>query len=262
MKRQGNWLFKWRSFLPLATAVLLPLGLRNSTYFMGSPFMDRLWELFCFAISLLGLGIRIYTVGHVAHGTSGRTTSNPKAKMLNTTGMYSIVRHPLYLGNFVIWAGVVMLPRSVLLAISCVLAFFLYYERIIIAEETFLSEKFGDTFTQWAQKTPAMIPKFKLWQKPALLFSWQAVIRREYPGFLSITASFAAIDAIIDWFRDNKWQIDRLWSAIFCVGLLVFAVVWILRKMRIIEYPRNHLSKQPLETQIPTFEQSHGVKGI
>jgi len=248
MNRQGNWIFKRRSFLPLATAVLLPLGLWNSTYFMGSPSLDRLWELFCFAISLLGLGIRIYTVGYVAHGTSGRATSNPKAEMLNTTGIYSIVRHPLYLGNFVIWAGVAMLPHSALLAISCILVFFLYYERIIVVEETFLSDKFGDTFTQWAQKTPAMIPKFKLWQKPVLPFSWQAVIKREYPGVLSITASFAAIDAIIDLFRDNKWQIDRLWSTIFCVGLLIFGTVWILRKTRIIEYPRNHLTKQPLET--------------
>jgi len=234
MKKQGNWLFRWRSFLPFITIFLFPIGLRHSTYLMGSPFWDRLWELCCFAVSLVGLGIRIYTVGFVPDGTSGRTTSKPKAGELNTTGMYSIVRHPLYLGNCVIWAGITLLPRSILLMVACVLAFFLYYERIIVAEEGFLSEKFGAAFAQWAEKVPVMIPKIKLWAKPARPFSWQVVLNREYPGFFAITASFAAIDALIDWFRDAEWRLDLLWVIIFCIGLLVFVVLRTLKKMKII----------------------------
>jgi protein-S-isoprenylcysteine O-methyltransferase Ste14 len=240
MKNQGNWLFRRRSFLPLVILVLLfPIGLHNSTYLMGSRLLDRLWELLCFAIALFGLVIRIYTVGYVADGTSGRTTSKPKAEELNTTGMYSIARHPLYLGNCVIWAGITLLPRSTLLMVACVLAFFLYYERIIVAEEGFLSEKFGAAFTQWAEKVPAMFPKIGPWIKPARPFSWQVVLIREYPGFLVITASFAAIDALIDWFRDDKWQLDWLWAAILCVGLLAFVILRTLKKMRIIKRPQN-----------------------
>jgi len=158
---------------------------------------------------------------------------------LNTTGMYSIVRHPLYLGNCVIWAGIALLPHSTLLMVACVLAFFLYYERIIVAEEAFLSEKFGTAFAKWAEKVPAMIPKIGSWIKPALPFSWQAVLKREYPGFFAITASFAAIDALIDWFRDDKWQLDWLWAAILCVGLLAFVILRTLKKMRIIKRPQN-----------------------
>jgi protein-S-isoprenylcysteine O-methyltransferase Ste14 len=249
MKKQGNLLFRLRSFLPFVImALLFPIGLRNSTYLMGSPLIDEIWEYCCFAIALSGFGIRIYTVGYVADGTSGRTTSRPKAAELNTTGMYSIIRHPLYLGNWMIWAGIALFPHSVLTAISCGLAFFLYYERIIIAEEAFLSERFGEAFTQWAQKTPAMIPKTGLWVKPARHFSWQAVFKREYPGVLTITASFAAIDAFVDRYRDGESQPDLLWLGILCAGLLVFLAGWISRKMKVIGEPGNRLVKQPAET--------------
>jgi protein-S-isoprenylcysteine O-methyltransferase Ste14 len=239
MRNQGNWLFRWRSFLPLVIVPFFLIGLQHFTYPMGSHLLDRLWELFCFAISLLGLGVRIYTVGHVPKGTSGRTTSTPKAQELNTTGIYSIVRHPLYLGNFIIWLGIVLLVRSTLLTAACVLAYFLYYERIIIAEEGFLSQKFGAAFAQWAQKTPMVIPRFKFWCRPAQPFSWQVVLIREYPGFLVITASFAAIEALGDRFYEGRWQLDWMWTAILCVGLLAFVILRTLKKMRIIRHPQN-----------------------
>jgi protein-S-isoprenylcysteine O-methyltransferase Ste14 len=249
MKMQGNWLFKKRSFFPvIIMSLLFPAGLLNSSYLMGSPFIDRLWGLCCFGIALFGLGIRIYTVGYVADGTSGRTTSEPKAKSLNTTGIYSIVRHPLYLSNFVIWAGIAMLPHSALLTIICVFAFFLNYERIIIAEEAFLSEKFGDEFTQWAEKTPALIPKRGLWIKPARPFSWQAVFKREYPAVLTITASFASINAFINWHREGRLLPDRLWLSLLGISLLVFITGWILRKTGVTDCPRSPLVKQTLGT--------------
>jgi len=237
MRNQGNWLFRWRSFLPLVIAPFFVISLRHFSYPQGSHLLDRLWELFCFAVSLLGLGIRIYTVGYVPAGTSGRTTSAPKAQELNSTGIYSVVRHPLYLGNFVVWMGIVLFARSILLAAFCSLAFFLYYERIIIAEEAFLSQKFGSAFAQWAEKTPMFIPRFKLWHKPALPFSWRTVLTREYSGLLAITASFVAIEIISDRFYQGKWQLDWMWAGIFCVSLLVFVTLRTLKKLRIITHP-------------------------
>lgn len=236
LKNQGNWLFRWRSFLPLVIVPLFIVGLRHFAYPEGSHLLDRLWEFFCFAISLLGLAIRIYTVGYVPAGTSGRTTSKPQAQELNTTGMYSIVRHPLYLGNLVIFVGIALFARSTLLAVVCVLAFFLYYERIIFAEETFLSEKFGEVFTQWAEKTPMIVPRFKLWRKPAHPFSWQTVLTREYSGFFAITASLFAIEVTSERFYEGKWQLDLMWAAIFLAGLLVFLILRTLKKTRIIRH--------------------------
>jgi protein-S-isoprenylcysteine O-methyltransferase Ste14/membrane-associated phospholipid phosphatase len=239
MRKQGNWFFKWRSYLPLLISPLFIIKLRDFTYPWDNHLLDRLWGLLCLTISLLGLGIRIYTVGNVPKRTSGRTTSEPKARELNTTGIYSIVRHPLYLGNFVIWAGIVLFARSISLAAFCLLAFVLYYERIIIAEEEFLSQKFGEVFSKWADKTPMIVPRFKLWRKPAQPFSWLAVLNREHSGLLTITASFIAIEAIGDRFYEGRWKLDWMWAVIFCISLLASAAIGTLKKTGIFRYTQK-----------------------
>lgn len=105
---QGNWLFRNRSLLPLAilfvgiAAHLFTLhtsGILFSTVF---PYWHG-YEIFCLIISMAGTFIHIYTVGHTPVHTSGRNTAGQVADSLNTTGIYSIVRHPLYLGNFLMW---------------------------------------------------------------------------------------------------------------------------------------------------------------
>ena len=49
--------------------------------------------------------MRFYTVGTTPKETSGRNTNQQVAAVLNSTGMYSMLRHPLYLGNYLIWVG-------------------------------------------------------------------------------------------------------------------------------------------------------------
>ena len=101
----GNWLFRWRSYLPLIVIGIFLLSLRGYQYLGHSEKLDHLWEIFCLLISFFGLGIRVLTVGHTPKGTSGRNTKEQVADTLNTTGMYSIVRNPLYFGNFFMGLG-------------------------------------------------------------------------------------------------------------------------------------------------------------
>ena len=94
----GNWLFKHRSYLPL---IILPLLFYS--LFTPAKISFNLLFYVGLSISLLGECIRIITVAFAPTGTSGRNTKQQKATSLNQTGIYSIVRHPLYLGNFLIF---------------------------------------------------------------------------------------------------------------------------------------------------------------
>jgi protein-S-isoprenylcysteine O-methyltransferase Ste14 len=108
MEKEGERLYKWRSYIPLLFLLLLPIAFKNGE-FIERTFGDRigdLWEGIAFIISFLGFIVRCFTVGYVPKNTSGRTNSLI-AERLNTTGMYSIVRHPLYLGNFLVVFGIV-----------------------------------------------------------------------------------------------------------------------------------------------------------
>ena len=168
IEAQGSWLFRWRSYLPLLISPVLLIALRS----IGS--LDKIighiatefYDGACIVISLAGLLIRCITVGYIPDGTSGRNTKGQRAETLNTTGIYSMVRHPLYLGNFFISMGIALFIQVWWLIIITALAFWLYYERIMFVEEEFLRRKFGTLYMQWAEKTPAFIPNLRLWQHP------------------------------------------------------------------------------------------------
>ncbi len=171
MEKQGNWLFKYRSYLPLA---ILTIGLiffvwqelyvRKTT--VNSSFFEKYYLYLALSISLIGFFIRVYTVGYSARGTSGRNTKDGQVAIsLNTTGIYSLVRHPLYLGNFLMWLGVAFLIADIWFTIIFILLFWINYERIMFAEEQFLRKKFGDDYLNWSKDVPLFIPKLRGFQK-------------------------------------------------------------------------------------------------
>jgi protein-S-isoprenylcysteine O-methyltransferase Ste14 len=106
----GSWLFRHRSYLPLLIVPLFLVGMVSFSYLGHNHTVNEFWQIFCMLISFLGLAVRIIVVGRAPVGTSGRNTREQVANALNTTGIYSVVRHPLYLGNYLIMIGFAMWP--------------------------------------------------------------------------------------------------------------------------------------------------------
>ena len=226
----GTWLFKRRSYLPLLLTGLFLIALKDFRYPRHNHALDQLWEFFCLGVSFLGLVVRALTIAHTPKGTSGRTTEKLVANVLNTTGMYSLVRHPLYLGNFLIWLGISLSVRSWCFALMAVLIFWLYCERIMFAEEEFLREKFGEAYVKWAGKTPAFLPRFKNYEPPHLPFSFKSILRKEYSGFFGIIALFTLLEIIEERLAGGRFTLDWYWAAFFIFGLVVYLILRMLKK--------------------------------
>jgi len=235
LERQGNLLFRWRSYLPLIILPLLFAAIYESEVLKRMGIDDLYYEIFCLSLSLIGLAIRCLTIGYVPKGTSGRNTREQKAEKLNTTGVYSIVRHPLYFGNFIIFLGIILSTQVWWFVLIGILLYILYYERIMFAEEAFLQEKYGDAYSEWAAKTPAFLPSFKNWQKPSLTFSLKNVLKREYTAFFAITTSLPVIDFLSDGIVEGRWEFDIGWSLLFIVGLITYLTLRTLKKLKILD---------------------------
>ncbi len=232
MEKQGNWLFRWRSYLPLLVIPLFIVALRYSKV-LEHVFGDRAtdyWETLAICISFLGLSIRCLTAGYVPRGTSGRNTKSQLAESLNTSGMYSIIRNPLYVGNFVIVLGITLFIQVWWFALMVWVGFWLYYERIIFSEEEFLRKKFGASFIGWAEKTPMLFPDFKNWKKPDLPFSLKTVIRREFSTFFSIIAVFFFLEVSTNLLLKGKFEARMSWVYFFIIGLAIYLICLILKK--------------------------------
>lgn len=235
--KQGSFLFRWRSFLPLLLAGIALLAIHQSTYLEidFGEYAERICDVLSVLAAFGGLAIRVATVGFVTEGTSGRNTKAQRADVLNTTGLYSVVRNPLYVGNIMTLLGFLLAVKVWWLVVVGLAIAVLYYERIIMAEEAYLTEKFGADYEQWAARTPALIPNLRHWQRPALPFSWKMAVRREQNGFLVIvlvltafaflTDSFAEMQPVGQWVRGNPG-----WSIFFAVGMLIYVAVRVIYK--------------------------------
>ena len=209
-ERSGNWLFKRRSWLPAAFIVLgmIVMYLTNRQAIIFS--MTE--ELIFLGVSLFGEAIRIYTVGYAPKNTSGRNTAAGQiADELNTTGIYSLVRHPLYIGNFFMWLGPVLFVRTSVFIVFFILIYWLYYERIMFAEEQFLRSKFGEAYDKYSEKIRSVIPRFSRYVKPALPFSFRSVLKREYNSFVNIFIIFVLLDLFRNYFLSERIYLTPMW---------------------------------------------------
>ena len=204
MVHDGHWLFRHRSYIPL-----IPIAVAVSAVSLwGSE--DALPGRVAVAIrmlaivaSLVGFSIRAWAVGCAPRGTSGRNTKGQVASTLNTTGAYSLARHPLYLGNYLMGLGPTLVTFTIWVPAFYSFFFAFYYERIMLAEESFLRDKFGDDFESWAARTPAILPRVHGYTPAALPWSLRNVLRREYNGAYAIVLLFSTFDLLADWIHNR-----------------------------------------------------------
>jgi len=230
----GRWLFRWRSYLPLLLAGIILAGLVEFEYPGHDHALDLAWEMLCLALALLGLGLRAYTTGHTLKGTSGRNTKTQRALALNTTGAYSLLRHPLYLANYFCWLGIALFPRVWWVAVMVTLVFWLYYERIMFAEEEFLRRTFGPPYEAWAGATPAFVPRLSLWRPPESPFSMKTVLRREPSSWLAVVSCFCVQEIAGDLLVEGTFEIDPFWLVLFSATLAAYAILKIMKNKKML----------------------------
>ncbi|MDX1555593.1 MAG: isoprenylcysteine carboxylmethyltransferase family protein [Xanthomonadales bacterium] len=105
------------------------------------------WVPVAIVVATLGALMRAWAAGTVF-----------KNEILATTGPYSFVRHPLYVGNILIFIGFNLLnnePWAWLLTVSFL---WFFYPTAINYEDRKLEEIFGDPWREWRACTPALIP--------------------------------------------------------------------------------------------------------
>jgi protein-S-isoprenylcysteine O-methyltransferase Ste14 len=241
---QGRRLFQLRGVMPLVLIVPLGFAIAHMVSFRlrWGEHVEDLWLLGCACLSGIGLLMRCATVGYAPAGTSGRGRGAPGAATLNTLGMYSIVRNPLYLANAIMWLGVALGTTSLWFAALSMLVYWVYIERVISAEEAFLIERFGATYQSWMASTPCFLPRLSLWRPPAVGFSLRAVLRREYPALIALGVLFTLVEFVSDTLFEGepvaRWLVtDRQWVIFFAATVAGGIFLRILKKLHVLDVP-------------------------
>jgi protein-S-isoprenylcysteine O-methyltransferase Ste14 len=143
------------------------LVFRHRNVLAGSPLLIALastrweweadwitWPLSLFLVSA-GVALRAWAVCHCGYAQSVR-------KQLATTGPYSYVRNPLYVGNFLLIFGACVASEVEWLLPIVAVWSFTVYSRSIRHEERRLLAKYGTTFLAYRRQVPSWFPTLRV----------------------------------------------------------------------------------------------------
>jgi protein-S-isoprenylcysteine O-methyltransferase Ste14 len=131
-------------------------------------------------VTILGQAIRCATIG-LAYIERGGKDKKVYASELVTEGIFGHCRNPLYVGNVLKLVGIGVLANSALYMMVFVPIFLFIYQAIVLAEEDFLMNKFGQVYQLYCQRVNRWMPQFKgLMQTfQSMSFRWQRPVVKE-----------------------------------------------------------------------------------
>ncbi len=220
-EKLGNQFFKYRGQIPVLF-FLLAFFLMH--YFPAqNKWLDQSNTLIAVSLVILGHLIRALAVGKRAAHTSGRNRDEQVAEALNSTGIYSMVRHPLYLGNITTYMGWVVFTGIDWLIPAMLIGFLFYYRFIIYAEEQFLTRKFGQDYLDWKSATPLLLPAFWKFKANPQPFSFKTVLENEYSG-IAASMTTAWVLLAFQWYVLGKFQEKSLLILAMALFIAVFTL--------------------------------------
>ena len=157
----GNFFFQYRNivFIFLYLALFIP----SPELFKEEVFGENYywWPIVMgLLITVSGQLIRGATIG-LAYIVRGGKNKKVYADSLVTEGIFNHCRNPLYVGNVLMLVGVGILSNSLIYVCVFIPLFLFIYQAIILAEENFLRNKFGQEFDHYCQRVSRWFINFK-----------------------------------------------------------------------------------------------------
>jgi len=139
-------------------------------------------------MSVAGLSLRAWAAGSIR-----------KDRELATTGPYAHTRNPLYLGSFMLGAGVTVAGGQWVFGVAFVAFFLLVYRATVLREVTELETRFGESYRAYAAQVPTVLPRITRYRaecsdSPRGGFSRARYLRnREWEAALGAVAAFGLL---------------------------------------------------------------------
>jgi len=234
-EKQGHGLSKYGKMIPFVSliisyAFLLKGEVYPDSFYFQETGAEELYENLCLLFSLFGFLVYTYALGTSAP-ESGKKMKGRPADSYPGNGLYSVVRHPKYIGMVIMWMGPALLTGFLWFEIAYLLFCWLYYERIMFAEEMQLRNQLSSNYRNLTEKIPAFIPNILLFKK-ARSFNWRKAVLREDNKLSYVMAAFFIFDFCSEMI-DEKPEVNQfIFSALIITTLCNIAISIYKRRER------------------------------
>jgi protein-S-isoprenylcysteine O-methyltransferase Ste14 len=230
---QHDWLVRLGAFFFRTRDYVFPLVLISITLLtVPSPFLGRFdsdWVLdgIGILVAFSGLLLRAIVIG-LKYIHRGGKDKKVHADDLVQDGIFAHCRNPLYVGNMMIAAGVLIVHNAVLAYAAGLLFFGIAYLAIVAAEERYLRGRFGADYEEYCRRVPRFA--LRLTGLKATLasneFDWRRVVRKDY-GTIFTTASLAVLMVVREQVAWHGYDGAKSAIVVACIVEAVLCVLWL-----------------------------------
>jgi protein-S-isoprenylcysteine O-methyltransferase Ste14 len=221
----GRFVFRYRDYLAPLGLLLILLGTRPQKFF-SSERLDVWLDAFGVLVAACGQAVRVSVIGY-AYIQRGGVNKGLAADRLVCEGIYAHSRNPMYVGNFLLLAGLVIIYHSPLVYLIAFPGYLLGIWTIIKSEEEFLARKFGSEYADYCRRVNRFLPSLHGMRETlgGMRFDWRRVIRKEYGTTFAWTSVALVLIAWeqIHWYR---WAGARDVLVVLVATWLVIALLY------------------------------------
>lgn len=179
------------------------------------------------ALVLFGFLFRIAARGYKEEETNS-------GHRLVETGPYAIVRNPMYFGTLVIGTGIILVFLKLWLILVFALIFLFIYAPQIKKEESILSDKFKQQYSDYRKKTPKYFPSikslFNIRNYVPIKASW---VKKEIMSLISVFTVIFIIEIMEDATPFGLKEIIEESKGLFLIILLFVLVIFLFSKKKL-----------------------------
>ncbi len=173
-------------------------------------------------IVVLGLLLRAWASGYIPK----------KSYELATAGPFAFVRNPLYVGNFLLGLGLVVIVQNVITAMIFLVGFWVLYRGTILKEEGELAARFGKSYECYVRAVPRFVPRLTPYaEKQKTTFQWNLLWKhRELETFLAVALVVIGLYLWEEMFQEGEFAWKE--KVAISVGLSLIAALVMERILR------------------------------
>jgi protein-S-isoprenylcysteine O-methyltransferase Ste14 len=107
-------------------------------------------------VTIFGLCVAIWARRHLGRNWSGEITIKVKHELIRT-GPYALVRHPIYTGILIMYAGTAIVTGTWMALVGVAMAALAYVRKIRL-EEANMRVAFGPAYEDYCKDSRALVP--------------------------------------------------------------------------------------------------------
>jgi len=233
----GNFFFKYRNLL-FPIIVLLIIFIPSPPIFTKNIFGPSYYWIPLISgivIALFGQVVRAVTIG-LKYIVRGGKNKQVYAEDLVTEGIFNHCRNPLYVGNILMVFGAGLISNSLIFIAIVVPLFCFIYQAIVLAEEHYLRNKFGEQFDTYCKKVNRWIPHLQGLSHTinSMQFDWRRYVRNEYNTVYLLFLSIYIFMIVFVPPLANMEQNSKFWISVIVVAILsaIYLYVRYLKKSK------------------------------